>query len=95
VCGQTGFLQPVWAKLKNAVLDELGCSTSVGELLEVETTLEPIVPDLPDKPHKRLPTWAAVRELGVFLIFTAFFLVYGLTPLLGGDGLGLVGADRA
>jgi 4-amino-4-deoxy-L-arabinose transferase-like glycosyltransferase len=63
-------------------------------LLEVETTLEPIVPDLPDKPHKRLPTWAAVRELGVFLIFTAFFLVYGLTPLLGGDGLGLVGADE-
>jgi 4-amino-4-deoxy-L-arabinose transferase-like glycosyltransferase len=56
--------------------------------------LEPIVPDLPDKPHKRLPTWAAVRELGVFLIFTAFFLVYGLTPLLGGDGLGLVGADE-
>jgi 4-amino-4-deoxy-L-arabinose transferase-like glycosyltransferase len=94
VCGQTGFLQPVWAKLKNAVLDELGCRTSVGELLEVETTLEPIVPDLPDKPHKRLPTWAAVRELGVFLIFTAFFLVYGLTPLLGGDGLGLVGADE-
>jgi 4-amino-4-deoxy-L-arabinose transferase-like glycosyltransferase len=35
-----------------------------------------------------------VRELGVFLIFTAFFLVYGLTPLLGGDGLGLVGADE-
>ena len=94
VCGQTGFLQPVWAKLKNAVLDEPGCRTSVGELLEVETTLEPIVPDLPDKPHKRLPTWAAVRELGVFLIFTAFFLVYGLTPLLGGDGLGLVGADE-
>ncbi len=94
MCGQTGFLQPVWAKLKNAVLDELGCRTSVGELLEVETTLEPIVPDLPDKPHKRLPTWAAVRELGVFLIFTAFFLVYGLTPLLGGDGLGLVGADE-
>ncbi|MGC1462507.1 MAG: glycosyltransferase family 39 protein [Terracidiphilus sp.] len=60
----------------------------------METTLEPSVPDLHDKPHKRLPTWADVRELSVFLIFTVFFLVYGLTPLLGGDGLGLVGADE-
>jgi hypothetical protein len=30
----------------------------------------------------------------VFLAFTVFFLLYGLTPLLGGDGLGLVGADE-
>jgi 4-amino-4-deoxy-L-arabinose transferase-like glycosyltransferase len=30
----------------------------------------------------------------VFLAFTIFFLVYGLTPLMGGDGLGLVGADE-
>jgi 4-amino-4-deoxy-L-arabinose transferase-like glycosyltransferase len=30
----------------------------------------------------------------VFLLFTVFFLFYGLTPLLGGDGLGLVGADE-
>ena len=30
----------------------------------------------------------------MFLAFTVFFLVYGLTPLLGGDGLGLVGADE-
>jgi 4-amino-4-deoxy-L-arabinose transferase-like glycosyltransferase len=66
----------------------------VGELLEVETTLETPAPDLSDKPQKRLPTWATVREVGAFLIFTAFFLIYGLTPLLGGDGLGLVGADE-
>ena len=60
----------------------------------METTLETKTPDSPEKPHKRLPTWAAVREVAVFAIFTAFFLVYGLTPLLGGDGLGLVGADE-
>jgi 4-amino-4-deoxy-L-arabinose transferase-like glycosyltransferase len=42
----------------------------------------------------RLPQWAAVREAALFLGFTVFFLAYGLTPLLGGDGLGLVGADE-
>ena len=33
-------------------------------------------------------------EVAVFLAFSVFFLAYGLTPLLGGDGLGLVGADE-
>jgi 4-amino-4-deoxy-L-arabinose transferase-like glycosyltransferase len=33
-------------------------------------------------------------EAGVFLGFAIFFLAYGLTPLLGGAGLGLVGADE-
>jgi 4-amino-4-deoxy-L-arabinose transferase-like glycosyltransferase len=32
--------------------------------------------------------------VAVFLAFTVFFLIYGLTPVLGGDGLGLVGADE-
>ena len=73
---------------------ETGCRTPVGELLEVETTLEPSAPDLSDHRRKRLPTWATVREAAVFLVFTIFFLIYGLTPLLGGDGLGLVGADE-
>ncbi len=41
-----------------------------------------------------IPPWATVREVTVFLLFTVFFLAYGLTPLLGGDGLGLVGADE-
>jgi 4-amino-4-deoxy-L-arabinose transferase-like glycosyltransferase len=41
-----------------------------------------------------LPRWATVREVAVFLAFSLFFLTYGLTPLLGGDGLGLVGADE-
>ena len=34
------------------------------------------------------------REAAVFLVFAVFFIIYGVTPLLGGDGLGLVGADE-
>ena len=34
------------------------------------------------------------RRGSVFLAFSVFFLLYGLTPILGGDGLGLVGADE-
>ena len=41
-----------------------------------------------------MPHWATVREALVFLAFSLFFLTYGLTPLLGGDGIGLVGADE-
>ena len=33
-------------------------------------------------------------EALVFLVFSVFFLLYGLTPILGGDGMGLVGADE-
>lgn len=33
-------------------------------------------------------------EASVFFLFTVFFLLYGQIPLLGGDGLGLVGADE-
>jgi 4-amino-4-deoxy-L-arabinose transferase-like glycosyltransferase len=60
----------------------------------VETHTESSVPAIPEGWRKRLPSWAAVREGAVFLLFTVFFLGYGLTPLLGGDGLGLVGADE-
>jgi len=42
----------------------------------------------------RRPRWATISEALIFLCFTVFFLVYGVTPLLGGDGLGLVGADE-
>jgi Dolichyl-phosphate-mannose-protein mannosyltransferase len=66
----------------------------VGETLEVEKTLEPSAPDLVESPRRRRPSWATVREVAVFLAFTILFLSYGLTPLLGGDGLGLVGADE-
>jgi len=60
----------------------------------VENTLEPPAPDLPHGWRGRLPSWATTCEVAVFLLFTVFFLFYGLTPLLGGDGLGLVGADE-
>ena len=30
----------------------------------------------------------------MFLAFAVFFILYGVTPLLGGDGMGLVGADE-
>ena len=72
----------------------MGSRRPAGELLEVEKTLEPSAPDLAENRRRRLPQWATVREVAVFLIFTIFFLLYGLTPILGGDGLGLVGADE-
>ncbi|MDE3149143.1 MAG: glycosyltransferase family 39 protein [Acidobacteriota bacterium] len=61
---------------------------------EVETNQEVSVPDPHQTWQKRLPCWATVGEAAVFLAFSVFFLAYGLTPLLGGDGLGLVGADE-
>lgn len=60
----------------------------------MEKTLEPSAPDLAGNWRQRLPQWATVREVAVFLIFAVYFLAYGLTPILGGDGLGLVGADE-
>jgi hypothetical protein len=41
-----------------------------------------------------MPPAAGVCEAILFLAFAAFFLAYGLTPIFGGDGLGLVGADE-
>ena len=60
----------------------------------MEIQLEPPAPDSPESPRKRLPTWATVCEASVFLAFSVFFILYGQTPLLGGAGLGLVGADE-
>jgi 4-amino-4-deoxy-L-arabinose transferase-like glycosyltransferase len=51
-------------------------------------------PDAEPAPRRRLPSWATVFEVAGVLAFVLFFLLYGLTPLLGGDGLGLVGADE-
>ena len=65
-----------------------------GETLEVETIQEPSAPDSPQGWRMRLPRWGTVCEGAVFLCFTLFFLLYGQTPLTGGDGLGLVGADE-
>ena len=60
----------------------------------METALEPTTPDSSQGGRKGLPDWATVCEAAVFLVFAAFFIIYGQTPLLGGDGLGLVGADE-
>ena len=60
----------------------------------METTLESSAPDSPLSWRSRLPRWATVCEAAVFLLFAVFFLLYGVTPILGGDGLGLVGADE-
>jgi 4-amino-4-deoxy-L-arabinose transferase-like glycosyltransferase len=45
-------------------------------------------------PQRLVLRWGTVREASVFLAFSIFFLLYGLTPIFGGDGLGLVGADE-
>jgi 4-amino-4-deoxy-L-arabinose transferase-like glycosyltransferase len=42
----------------------------------------------------RLPKWPIVAEIGVFLAFTVFFLLYGVVPTFGGAGMGLLGADE-
>jgi 4-amino-4-deoxy-L-arabinose transferase-like glycosyltransferase len=42
----------------------------------------------------RFPSLGLSLETAVCFVFTAFFLFYGLVPIFGGDGLGLVGADE-
>jgi 4-amino-4-deoxy-L-arabinose transferase-like glycosyltransferase len=46
----------------------------------------------PLRPH--LPRLETVLEAGTLFILTSFFLFYGLVPIFGGAGLGLVGADE-
>ncbi|HEY3706194.1 MAG TPA: glycosyltransferase family 39 protein [Terracidiphilus sp.] len=60
----------------------------------METYLEPSAPVSAERLRKRLPGWATICEAAVFALFAIFFLTYGETPALGGDGLGLVGADE-
>jgi len=62
----------------------------------MEESMQPDVPGTKARSHWRfeLPTWQTLREASVFLLFSVFFLLYGVAPLLGGDGLGLVGADE-
>src|SRR5580658_3958338 len=61
---------------------------------EMENPVEPSGSHLPAPPRMRLFRWANILEASVLLAFAVFFVAYGLTPLLGGDGLGLVGADE-
>ena len=56
--------------------------------------LAPPDPACPGKLKWCLPPRKGVLEASFFLAFTLFFLLYGQIPLLGGDGLGLVGADE-
>lgn len=42
----------------------------------------------------RWPVLADAAEVVTLFVFTIFFLFYGLVPIFGGDGLGLVGADE-
>jgi hypothetical protein len=63
-------------------------------MAEMGNSVELPVPNQPAGWLKRMPRWCILCEAAIFLAFTIFFLVYGLTPLLGGDGLGLVGADE-
>ncbi len=56
--------------------------------------LDSSAPESIERRLKRLPRWAAACEASVFLLFSLFFILYGQVPLLGGDGLGLVGADE-
>jgi 4-amino-4-deoxy-L-arabinose transferase-like glycosyltransferase len=60
----------------------------------LEPFLEPPDPASPEELHWRFPPKAGVYEAAFFLAFTIFFLAYGLTPIFGGGGLGLVGADE-
>ncbi len=49
---------------------------------------------LQQKLLNRWPLFPDLLETATLFVFTAFFLFYGLVPLFGGDGLGLVGADE-
>jgi 4-amino-4-deoxy-L-arabinose transferase-like glycosyltransferase len=42
----------------------------------------------------RFPALSTTLEALTLFVFTAFFLFYGLVPVFGGAGLGLVGADE-
>ncbi|WP_446741751.1 ArnT family glycosyltransferase [Silvibacterium acidisoli] len=44
--------------------------------------------------RSRIPAPATVLEAATLLILTSFFLFYGLVPIFGGAGIGLVGADE-
>ena len=60
----------------------------------MNTSLGSSTSDSIARPRRRLPNWGTATEVAVFLLFSVFFIIYGVTPLLGGDGLGLVGADE-
>jgi 4-amino-4-deoxy-L-arabinose transferase-like glycosyltransferase len=48
----------------------------------------------PENAWTRFPALGTTLEALTLFIFTAFFLFYGLVPIFGGAGIGLVGADE-
>ena len=68
--------------------------SETGETLALETALETPAPEIPEGRRKWKVRWASAAEASVFLASAVFFLAYGLTPYLGGAGMGLVGADE-
>jgi 4-amino-4-deoxy-L-arabinose transferase-like glycosyltransferase len=51
-------------------------------------------PSLIQRARARFPAIGEMAEAATLFCLTAFFLFYGLVPIFGGDGLGLVGADE-
>jgi 4-amino-4-deoxy-L-arabinose transferase-like glycosyltransferase len=51
-------------------------------------------PGLLTRMRARFPAVGEIAEAATLFGLTAFFLFYGLVPIFGGDGLGLVGADE-
>ena len=51
-------------------------------------------PGIPIRIRSRFPAIGEIAEAATLFCLTAFFLFYGLVPIFGGDGLGLVGADE-
>jgi 4-amino-4-deoxy-L-arabinose transferase-like glycosyltransferase len=78
----------------NDPASSIGHNLLTGERLKVDPSLESNPPEAQKNGRIRLPRWALAGEVTIFLFFTVFFLIYGLTPYVGGDGLGLVGADE-
>ncbi len=60
----------------------------------MENPVEPSGQNVKARWRWHMPRWATICEASIFLAFSVFFIVYGVTPVLGGDGLGLVGADE-
>jgi len=60
----------------------------------VEMPLPQPTPAASPRIRWRLPSTATCWEVLSLIAFTTFFVLYGVTPFLGGAGLGLVGADE-
>lgn len=84
----------VLRETRTFTLRNAGCRNLVGELPGMDNPAEPTAVSFKKRRHWKMPRWATICEVFVFLAFSVFFLIYGVTPALGGDGLGLVGADE-